>query len=162
MQTSGILIEPAGQSTPPLLVWQPSLPSKPTNDTPLHAFHRLDLRLEWPEERPQLDTLFGFQDWSIYVWQPYNQRPRMTIARITNVTADGSQEFRLVMITTSGMAMKALKREPDELVESQAINVSSTIQDQLLVSILAAVRVIVSDVVEYMKRSIKLVQQIVR
>ena len=58
--------------------------------------------------------------------------------------------------------MKALKREHDEIVESQAINVSSTIQDQLLVSIIATVRVIVSDVVEYMERSIKLVQQIVR
>jgi hypothetical protein len=139
---------------PPQLAWNMELPSGrgPLNGTPhgKSSLFGFDVTLEWPCE-----------DWSIYVSEPYNQRPSLEVLLMKNDLVHGSGSHRLMMFASSGSTSKHLKRRYDDAVVSGAIDVTSPAEFQMLGSLLVAVRTVIIETGRYIEGSVKLIQQLV-
>jgi hypothetical protein len=150
---------------PPQLAWNMELPSGrgPPNGMPhgKPSLFGFDVTLEWPCECPEVDTLFGSQDWSIYVSEPYNQRPSLQVLRMKDDIVHGSGSHRLMMFASSGSTTKHLKRRYDDAIISGAIDVTSPAEFQMLGSLLVAVRTVIIETGRYIEGSVKLIQQLV-
>jgi hypothetical protein len=158
-------MEQLKERTPPQLDWNMELPSErtppsgtPHGSLPLSGF---DVTLEWPGECPHIDTLFGSQDWSIYVSEPYNQRPSLDALRIKDNVVPGSSSHRMTTMTSSGSMTKHLKCKHDNAMMSGAIDIQSPAHDQMLSSLLVSIRAVITETGRYIEESVKVLQQMV-
>jgi hypothetical protein len=153
------------ERSPAQLAWTMKLPS---DAEPLGVtFHQkpslldTDITLEWLREFPTFDTLFGSHDWSIYVSEPYNQRPKLDALRIICMTSPGTGNCRTVILTNSGITTKSLKQRHDDCVRSGAIDVASSAEDHMSGVLLVGLKVVILEIGRYIEGSVTLIQQLV-
>jgi hypothetical protein len=147
---------------PPQLTLDLQLPSKRTSA--LHtarSLKGLDISLEWLSKPSGVETLFWSFDWSIYVSEPYSRRPTQDVLQIVDVTVKNSDKHRMVLTATSGEALIGLKRAHNQAVKDGAIDPKSAVEEQLTGAVRAYLGAVVSNVTQYIKGSIELVQSLV-
>jgi hypothetical protein len=150
---------------PPQLAWNIELPSGrgPSNGMShgKPSLFGFDVTLEWPCDCPQIDTLLGSQDWSIYVSESYNQRPSLQVLRMKDDIVQESGSYRLMMFASFGSTTKHLKRRYDDAVVSGTIDVASPAEFQMLNSLLIAIRAVIIETGRHIEGSVNLIQQLV-
>lgn len=164
--TTVTLMQQLKERSPPQLTWDLSLPSKACWAGPeslkAPAQDNLDITLEWPRERHASDTFLGCYDWSIYIWEPYSERPVLDILRLKDVTILGSEHHRMLMVTNSGSALRNLKSRHDQAATDMLIDTSSSAEDQMLDSLLISIEMIITDGSDYISNSVELVHKVAR
>jgi hypothetical protein len=151
----------------PQLTWSPNLPSAVySHETLPHkepTMHGVSITLEWLREPAKVERFSGSLDWSIYISEPYNQRPSLDALQIVDVTVEGSKYCRIAILTTSGDVLKRLKQGYDDSPSITCVATSSLsmAEDRILDTLLRCLMIIIADVTHYIKESVKVVQDMV-
>jgi hypothetical protein len=143
------------------LDWKPRLPSTRSLSPEEPSLLRLDILLTWVHERLEIDTFLGFQDWSIYLSEPYTRHPTLRALHIVMVSVGSSTRHRMMLITNSGDMLAHLKEEQDRSVETNGTDVTINPETQVAALLLASLTFIIEDVSQYIAHVMKLVQALV-
>jgi hypothetical protein len=144
------------------LAWQPRLPSAIELSPEEPSLFAVDVLLNWVHERPEIDTFLGFEDWSIYLSEPYTRRPTLSALRVVMVTAKGSTKHRLMLITTSGGILAHLKQEQDHIIEANSADAIITTEDRIIKLLLASITLVITIIIQYISDVMKVIQSLVK
>ncbi|SMR42476.1 unnamed protein product [Zymoseptoria tritici ST99CH_1E4] len=97
----------AQMQQPCVPTWQPQYPSQ--SPTPVDDIPYMECR--WLHRAPALEKLFGSYDWSLYINEPFAERPGMDTIRVIDMTVEGSGNARIIVITSSDHALTSVMRQ---------------------------------------------------
>ncbi|KAM0723393.1 hypothetical protein Q7P37_000379 [Cladosporium fusiforme] len=151
--------------SPPQLSQSLKLPSRSRNalnteqETP--HFRGIDLELEWMSEFPRLERFLGFTTLYIYIFQPYTSRPSLNVLRLVDLTPTDPTSCQVLAATSSHGVLQHFKHSFDATVDAKIIDpLSMGIDDLGYGSLSAFVKVILSDVQDYLLDSIAQIQKL--
>jgi hypothetical protein len=144
------------------LTWQPRLPSAIALSPEKPSLFGIDVLLNWVQERPGIDTFLGFEDWSIYLSEPYTRRPILSALRIVMATSKGSTKHRLMLMTTSGGMLARLKKEQDQIIEANSTGATIVTEDQIVKLLLASIALVIDKTIQYISDVMKVLQALVK
>ncbi|OQO10212.1 hypothetical protein B0A48_04569 [Cryoendolithus antarcticus] len=97
--------------------WVPVLPSSArcpgAGPQAQVAYQRIDVVFAWMHEPPEafLSSVLGFQDWNIYVTEPFVTRPILSTLRLRDVTEEGNAAFNAYQLSLQEVNA-ASRRDP--------------------------------------------------
>lgn len=159
------LVQEVRSKSPSQLDWRLRLPSEADSidivDNLEPSLRGFDITLEWLRACPTFETFLGSHDWSIYISEPYTQRPKLEVLRSKDITAESSSNRRTVLITTSGDTVAHLKRQHDLAAEANVVSHLQSAGVQMLVSFLACLSTVIAEIRTYVEDSRRLLHELV-
>ncbi|OQO06471.1 hypothetical protein B0A48_08254 [Cryoendolithus antarcticus] len=147
--------------------WVPVLPSSarcPGSGPQAQVAHQgIDVVFPWMHEPPEafLSSVLGFQDWNIYVMEPFVSRPILSTLRLRDVTEEGSSTRRFAVLASSAQMLHSMRTSYRKSVVGPVLDIDRDADAYLLAVVLSCVTAIRDSVCNYRRTSDSRLQEVV-
>ncbi|KAK6433118.1 hypothetical protein LTR95_010707 [Oleoguttula sp. CCFEE 5521] len=146
--------------------WVPVLPSSArcheSGPQAQVAYQGIDVVFTWMYQPPEafLSSVLGFQDWNIYVMEPFVSRPILSTLRLRDVTEEESSTRRFAILASSAQMLRLMRTSYRKSVVGPVLDTDRDADAYFLAVVLSCVTAIRDSVCNYRRTSDSRLQEV--
>ena len=116
-----------------------------------------DFTLHWQSKAPRYKN-----DFDIYIWQPYRKPPLFSYVRFHIFNTEAPRALKMLVFFSGTQSLCAFRSQHQKLAPQRSANDVWSPVDEYMRSLSAVFNTIISDMVEFLRSSLKEMTRVVR